>query len=87
MMEQAINNSHPYTVKFPGKNSGDLKNPTVNVSGTLSGTIPNPFIIPGLKKLDIDSQLNPSYTFDNFVEGGWNDAESLACSLSGAVYI
>ena len=82
VMEQAINNSHPYTVKFPGKNSGDLKNPTVNVSGTLSGTIPNPFIIPGLKKLDIDSQLNPSYTFDNFVEG---DCNRLARSAGYAV--
>ena len=29
----------------------------------------NPFIIPGLKKIKIDSQLNENYSFDNFVEG------------------
>jgi chromosomal replication initiator protein len=38
----------------------------------LSNNIRNPFIIPGLKKMNIDSQLNPSYTFDNFIEGECN---------------
>ena len=32
----------------------------------------NPFVIPGLKKLQIDPQLNENYTFDNFVEGECN---------------
>ena len=34
--------------------------------------IKNPFVIPGLQKLKIDSQLNPQYTFDNFIEGDCN---------------
>lgn len=34
--------------------------------------IKNPFVIPGIKKLVIDSQLNPRYTFDSFVEGACN---------------
>ena len=34
--------------------------------------IKNPFIIPGIKKLVIDSQLNPNYTFETFVEGECN---------------
>ena len=34
--------------------------------------IRNPFIIPGLKKVNVDSNLNPSYSFDNFVEGDCN---------------
>ena len=29
----------------------------------------NPFVILGIRKIKIDSQLNPAYTFDNFVEG------------------
>ena len=37
-----------------------------------SGNIKNPFIIPGIKKLKIDSQLNPTYTFDTFIEGDCN---------------
>ncbi len=42
----------------------------------------NPFVIPGLKKLEIDSQLNDSYTFENFVEG---DCNRLAREASLAV--
>ncbi len=34
--------------------------------------VQNPFIIPGLKKIHVDSQLNPSYTFDSYVEGDCN---------------
>ncbi|MBK7466486.1 MAG: chromosomal replication initiator protein DnaA [Saprospiraceae bacterium] len=32
----------------------------------------NPFVMPGLKKMDIDSNLNPNYTFENFIEGSCN---------------
>src|SRR5678815_5502999 len=34
--------------------------------------IKNPFVIPGLKKMHIDPQLNTNYTFDSFVEGDSN---------------
>jgi chromosomal replication initiator protein len=34
--------------------------------------IKNPFVIPGIKKLRIDPNLNSSYTFDNFIEGDCN---------------
>ncbi len=42
------------------------------VTQTDSTKIKNPFIIPGIKKVVIDSQLNPNYTFDSFVEGECN---------------
>ncbi len=32
----------------------------------------NPFIIPGMKRMQIDPQLNPNLTFDNFIEGECN---------------
>jgi chromosomal replication initiator protein len=32
----------------------------------------NPFVIPGIKKIKIDSQLKPNYTFENFIEGECN---------------
>lgn len=83
VMETAVNSAQPYTVKFPGRSSNNLKNNPVSVPGTLtSATIPNPFVIPGLKKIEIDSQLNPSYTIDNFVEG---DCNRLARSAGFAV--
>ena len=34
--------------------------------------IKNPFVIPGLKKVQVESQLNPNYSFENFVEGDCN---------------
>jgi chromosomal replication initiator protein len=32
----------------------------------------NPFVIPGIRKIKVDSQLNPNYTFSNFVMGECN---------------
>lgn len=32
----------------------------------------NPFAIPGIQKVKIDSQLNPNYTFEYYVEGDCN---------------
>lgn len=37
-----------------------------------NNTNKNPFIIPGLKKVQVRSQLNPKCSFDNFVEGDCN---------------
>ena len=37
---------------------------------TNTANIKNPFVIPGLKKIVIDPQLNPNYTFATFIEGG-----------------
>jgi chromosomal replication initiator protein len=34
--------------------------------------IKNPFVIPGIRRLKIDPQLNPNYVFDTFIEGDCN---------------
>jgi chromosomal replication initiator protein len=66
-------NSRPYTVKFPTQNKTDLKNKPVSVPINIEeNAIKNPFIIPGIKKLNIDPHLNPDNSFDNFVEGECN---------------
>ena len=44
--------------------------------------IKNPFVIPGIKKIKIDPQLNPSYTLETFIEG---DCNRLARSAGIAV--
>lgn len=44
--------------------------------------IRNPFVIPGIKKLKIDPQLNAKYTFDTYIEG---DCNRLARSAGVAV--
>jgi len=42
----------------------------------------NPFIIPGIRNIKIDSQLNTSYSFDSFLEG---ESNRLARSAGQAV--
>ncbi|MDR2885979.1 MAG: chromosomal replication initiator protein DnaA, partial [Rikenellaceae bacterium] len=42
------------------------------VTQTDTANIKNPFVIPGIKKIVIDPQLNPVYTFDSFIEGECN---------------
>lgn len=51
-------------------------------SGASPGGISNPFVIPGIQKLQVDSHLNPNYTFDRFIEG---DCNRLARSASLAI--
>ena len=53
------------------------KNPSSNGNGYSPGSIStenikNPFVIPGIKKIKIDPQLNRSYRFTNFIEGDCN---------------
>jgi chromosomal replication initiator protein len=63
------------TLKYPAQNKHELKNndvPFPNSSMQGESKIVNPFTIPGLKKLEIDPQLNPNYNFANFVEGECN---------------
>lgn len=83
VMENTYGNSSPYTVKIPSSNRGNLKNPKVNMPVELGEKgVKNPFIIPGLRKVHVESQLNPNYTFENFVEG---DCNRLARSAGYAV--
>lgn len=80
------NPSAPYTVHAPTLNKQALKNPPVNMPIDLNknngNAIPNPFVIPGLKKLNIAPQLIDSYNFDNFIQG---DCNRLARSAGLAV--
>jgi chromosomal replication initiator protein len=83
VMENSAKNSTPYTVKLPTSDRKVLKNAPVNMPLNVSeNQIRNPFIIPGLKKVNVDSNLNPSYSFENFVEG---DCNRLARSAGFAV--
>ena len=48
-----------------------------------TGHIKNPFIIPGIKKPNIDPQLNEKYTFGTFIEGDCNQlARSAGLAIS-----
>ncbi len=78
------NSTQPYTVSYPTNNNTKLQNRplTIPLKSEDKPTIRNPFIIPGIQKLQIDPQLKPDNTFENFVEG---DCNRLARSAGFAV--
>ena len=83
MEQNSLSNTKPYTVKFPTKARNNLQNKPLSLPlDEEERTIKNPFVIPGIKKLHVDPQLNPDYSFANFVEG---DCNRLARSAGYAV--
>ena len=56
-----------------GNNDKVRKDATNIEPGSVSGAqIKNPFVIPGIKKVKINPQLNPNYLFHNYIEGDCN---------------
>ena len=82
VVENSDVNKGPFTVEYPNYNTGNTKNQESTVPLVVGTQIKNPFIIPGLKKVNIDSQLKSSFNFDNFIEG---DCNRLARSAGYAV--
>jgi chromosomal replication initiator protein len=84
IMENNYHSDKPYTVKIPTSESKAIANPAVSMPVEINGTkgIKNPFIIPGLKKVNVDSNLNPGYALENYIEG---DCNRLARSAGYAV--
>ncbi len=86
IMDNSYNNSNPYSIKLPTTNKKAVANPSVqmpiDINKGSSKDIPNPFVIPGLKKIKVNSQLVDSYSFDSFIEG---DCNRLARSAGFAV--
>ncbi|MEC8967819.1 MAG: chromosomal replication initiator protein DnaA [Bacteroidota bacterium] len=83
IMESNQGNTNPYTIKIPTSDKRAIKNPSVSMPLDISANpIKNPFVIPGLRKVNVDSNLNPNYSFENFVEG---DCNRLARSAGYAV--
>jgi chromosomal replication initiator protein len=81
-----MNNKDQFAINLPTTNKKATKNPSktmpLDLNKEKSKDFPNPFIIPGLKKIKVNSQLNENYSFQNFVEG---DCNRLARSAGFAV--
>jgi len=73
-MENGQDNKIPFTESIPSSNEAPLKPQSLSVSSLKSKKteLLNPFIIPGIKNITIDSQLISDYNFDNFIEGSSN---------------
>lgn len=72
-MENTYGNKQPFTVTEPSSGARNIKRQEVDRPFTnKSKEFKNPFAYPGINKVKIESQLNPNYNFDNFLEGDSN---------------
>ena len=82
-MENTYGNSEPYTERIPSTNRGAMGPQEMDVPiQSKNPELKNPFVIPGIRNIKIESQLNPNYNFENFLEG---DSNRLARSAGMAV--
>ena len=82
-MENTYGNKQPFTEKIPSSNRSAVKSQEVDIPlNNKNPELRNPFVIPGIRNVKIESQLNPNYSFENFLEG---DSNRLARSAGLAV--
>ncbi len=83
IVDEPGKNSHvtnPAIQPQTGMNTGYQSQPKEPAPGSQS--IPNPFVIPGIRKFEVDSHLDHQFTFNSFIEG---DCNRLARSAGFAV--
>ena len=76
MMENQSSQRPPTMVTMPSANHSKQRRDDNLVDFSYKQEDPfkikSPYAIPGLKRMHIDPQLNPNYTFENYVEGDCN---------------
>jgi len=74
ILMESRNRHNPASVRVSGgtQSQGNPSSHYISMQETDESSPKNPFVIPGLKRSQIDPQLNPNYTFDRFVEGECN---------------
>ncbi len=82
-MENTYGNREPFTERIPSANRSNVSTQEMDVPiKSKNPELKNPFVIPGIRNIKIESQLNPNYSFENFLEG---DSNRLARSAGMAV--
>ncbi|HTO14393.1 MAG TPA: chromosomal replication initiator protein DnaA [Edaphocola sp.] len=75
-MENNSAHKSPATMQLPASQQAKAKRGENYIDMPLvledPSKIKNPFVIPGMKRFEIDPQLNTSLSFENFVEGSCN---------------
>jgi chromosomal replication initiator protein len=83
LVEKSDNVEDNRSVRLPQRPMPPSKPQEMNAYSDYNpGRIENPFIIPGIRKTKIDSNLNNSYVFERFIEG---DCNRLARSAAIAI--
>ena len=72
MVDSGNSKNKPLTVDVPGQGYKSFSNNEMDFPLVINNPVKNPFVIPGLKKMQIDPQLNHAYTFEAFIEGDCN---------------
>jgi chromosomal replication initiator protein len=72
MVDSGNHNNKPLTMDVPAQGYKSFSNNEMDFPLIINTPVKNPFVIPGLKKMQIDPQLNGSYTFEAFIEGDSN---------------
>jgi chromosomal replication initiator protein len=72
MVDSGNNKNKPQTIDIPGQGYKMYSNNEMDFPLMVNNPVKNPFVIPGLKKMQIDPQLNVKFTFDSYVEGDCN---------------
>ena len=72
MVDSGNSDNKPLTMDVPANSIKTYGNNEMDFPLVINNPVKNPFVIPGLKKMQIDSQLNPIYTFDSYIEGDCN---------------
>jgi chromosomal replication initiator protein DnaA len=70
-----LDSNEQYATLQPASEKYPTSNPSISapIGVKQDGkSITNPFVLPGLKKIKVNSQLNETLSFDNFVEGECN---------------
>ncbi len=61
------------TLIVPAANSKEIaKNPSIKTLPTKVPPVKNPYAMPGIERINVESNLNQSYSFEHFVEGDCN---------------
>ncbi|MGX7666918.1 chromosomal replication initiator protein DnaA [Flavobacterium pedocola] len=72
-MENKLGNKLPFTEQLPSNSRPAVKPQEVDAPiQNKNPELKNPFVIPGIRNVKIESQLNSNYNFDNFLEGESN---------------
>ncbi|MFA7115757.1 MAG: chromosomal replication initiator protein DnaA [Bacteroidales bacterium] len=59
-------------ISIPGTQPSNLENRSIPVSDERGGKMADPYVMPGLKRIVINPNLNKNYSFENFIEGKCN---------------
>lgn len=60
------------TIKYPSRSKSEVNNPDISLPAEKVKNFTDPYIFPGLKRINVNPNLNINYSFENLIEGDCN---------------